>query len=111
MQAFPYRRPKAEDVQWTCGPTYSDRLLRQPPERRSTHPVMASKTMESKFSPRPRLIIQRVGERRKTTYIKGPPFINEEGLILIDRRSKAERRRKPGGSGEICALLRQPPSH
>lgn len=62
--------------------------------------------MDSNISIRPRLIIQRVAERRKTTYLKGPPFINEEGLILVNRRSSEDRRRKSGHRDEICALLR-----
>ncbi|MBS1190983.1 MAG: hypothetical protein H6R10_2775 [Rhodocyclaceae bacterium] len=64
---------------------------------------MVSMTMDSNASIRPRLIIQRVAERRKTTYLKGPPFINEEGLVLVDRRAHGERR---GRRKEICALLR-----
>jgi hypothetical protein len=67
--------------------------------------VMAS-TMESNSSIRPRLIIQRVTERRKTTYLKGPPFINDEGLILVNRRSNRDRRKRSGPGGEVCALLR-----
>lgn len=67
--------------------------------------LMASIMMERNSSSRPRLIVQRMGERRRTTYLKGPPFINEEGLVLVDRRSNGERRKSRNGS-EICALLR-----
>lgn len=70
---------------------------------------MASTTMDSNTSIRPRLIIQRVAERRKTTYLKGPPFINEEGLILVNRRCSQDRRKVPGPKEEICALLRGRP--
>lgn len=66
--------------------------------------VMAP-TMESNSPIRPRLIVQRIAERRKTTYLKGPPFINGEGLILVNRRSAGDRRKHPA-RGEVCALLR-----
>lgn len=62
--------------------------------------------MESDSSIRPRLIIQRIADRRKATYLKGPPFINGEGLILVNRRGSGDRRKKPGPRPEICALLR-----
>lgn len=68
--------------------------------------LMASTTMESNSSIRPRLIIQRIADRRKATYLKGPPFINGEGLILVNRRGSEDRRKKPGSHREICALLR-----
>lgn len=65
--------------------------------------------MES-YPSKPRLILPRLGERRKTTFLKGPPFIDDEGLVLIDRRSNQERRgqlRNPTGSDQkVCALLR-----
>lgn len=62
---------------------------------------------------KPRLIRPRVAERRKTTFLKGPPFIDEEGLVLIDRRSHQERRGRvrsaPRNSdSQVCALLRFP---
>lgn len=62
--------------------------------------------MESNSSIGPRLIIRRIAERRKTTYLKGPPFINEEGLILVNRRGSEDRRKGPAAVGEVCALLR-----
>jgi len=68
--------------------------------------VMASTTMESNPSIKPRLIIRRIAERRKTTYLKGPPFINGEGLILVNRRGREDRRKRPVSGGEVCALLR-----
>lgn len=67
---------------------------------------MAPTTMDTNASIQPRLIIQRVTERRKTTYLKGPPFINEEGLILVNRRSSKDRRKGSSHRREVCALLR-----
>lgn len=43
-------------------------------------------------SHKPRLILARAGERRKTTYLNGPPFIDDRGLVLIDRRASRDRR-------------------
>lgn len=60
--------------------------------------------------PKPRLILPRVAERRKTTYLNGPPFIDDDGLVLVDRRSKEDRRgkrrSKPEDEHQVCALLR-----
>lgn len=61
---------------------------------------------------KPRLIVQRLAERRKTTYLNGPPFVDEEGLVLVDRRSHQERRGRTPDRNEsgrqVCALLRFP---
>lgn len=59
---------------------------------------------------KPRLIIPRVAERRKTTYLNGPPFIDDEGLVLVDRRTNGDRRgrirSKAESDRQVCALLR-----
>lgn len=61
---------------------------------------------------KPRLILPRVAQRRKTTYLNGPPFIDDQGLVLVDRRSNVERRGRMRnavtGERQICALLRFP---
>lgn len=49
--------------------------------------------MGSNFSTGPRLIVRRAAERRKTTYLKGPPFMNHDGWVLSERRI-GERRDK-----------------
>lgn len=59
---------------------------------------------------KPRLILPRVAERRKTTYLNGPPFIDDEGLVMVDRRSNEDRRgrirNRTDGDQQVCALLR-----
>lgn len=59
---------------------------------------------------KPRLILPRVAERRKTTYLNGPPFVDDEGLVLVDRRSNEDRRGKlrnrSDSDRQVCALLR-----
>lgn len=62
---------------------------------------------------KPRLIVARSGERRKTTYLNGPPFIDAKGLVIVERRSRTERRGKTpcaaaDGGQRVCALLRFP---
>lgn len=73
--------------------------------------VSRFRMMESPPS-KPRLIVSRRSERRKTTYLNGPPFVDAHGLVFVDRRSHAERRGKPrstaSGEQPVCALLRFP---
>lgn len=85
-----------------------------PPDSRRGPASMTVRQRMMEISPsKPRLIVSRGGERRKTTYLNGPPFIDAQGLVMIERRSREERRGKPpraaaDGGQRVCALLRFP---
>lgn len=63
--------------------------------------------MESTASLKLRLVIRRAPERRKTTYLKGPPFWNQNTWVLTERR-RGDRRRGPHGGTPRPPLRLQP---
>lgn len=68
-------------------------------------------TMELKHLTGASLIQPRHAERRQEIYVKTRPFLSSDGMIVIERRSHRERRRR-GKKGfdrwpEQCALLQR----